>query len=156
MSKKKIKESSMDDEMLTAVFNYWYSDHGRVRSPFPEYIRAPLRVKTLDVFWGCINSLSEKTRKEINDTVLVEMSEEILFEMALGLVLTDDERITIRYPMMMRLGDRVEQKDISEEQATSKVIDRWLIKREGGNFMKVKLQNIKSGKNWETEFELPE
>lgn len=156
MTKEEQNKSLIDNGMIEAAFGFWFSDKEHIRSPFPVYIREPLTTKTLDKFFDWVNKISEKARKEINDEIVAEKFEEILFETALPLVLTEDERLTIRYPFMMRIGDMVNIKEVPEEDATSEVIDRSFLKRGDFSYMKVKLKNTATGKIWDREFELPE
>lgn len=156
MSKEQYNANLIDNGMIDAAFNFWFSDKEHIRSPFPVYIREILTTKALDNFFDWINKISDKAKKEINDEIVAEKFEEILFETALPLVLTEDERLTIRYPFMMRLGDIVNVKEVPETEATSEVIDRAFLKKGDFAFMKVKLKDTNTGKIWEREFELPE
>lgn len=143
-------------EMINAAFEFWFNDQGHVRSPFPLYIRENLRVGAVDKFINWSSKISDKARKDINEEILAEKFEEIIFELALEMVLTEDEKLTIHYPFMMRISDIVNVKDVSETEAASEVIDRAFLKRGDFAFMKVKLKNTSTGKIWEREFELPE
>lgn len=156
MAETKQNQSLIDNEMLESAFNFWYSDKEHIRSPFPDYIREPLRMKVLDKFFDWVKKISDKAKEEINDEIVAEKFEEILFEAALPLVLTEDERLTIRYPFMMRIGDIVKVKEVPELEASSEVIDRLFLKKGDFAYMKVKLKNTATGKTWEREFELPE
>lgn len=155
---KKTKEQKTESEtdMMTAAFNYWFSDNGHVRSPFPVYIQEELREKSISKFLSWTQKVPVKAKKEINDEIVAEKFEEILFEAALNLVITEDEKLTIRYPFMIRIGDVIKVKGVDDKEAESKVIDRWFFKKGDEAFMKAKLQNISSGNEWETDFELPE
>lgn len=154
---KKLKSQTyIEPEMIDAAFEFWFSERDHVRSPFPFYIRENLRIAAIDKFLSWSSLLSEKAKKEINDEILAEKFEEIIFELALDMVLTEDEKLTIRYPFLLRIGDIIKEKDISDGKAESKVIDRWFIKRNDFAFMKVKLKNTATGEERETEFELPE
>ena len=147
------KETLVESEMIKSAFEFWFNDNNHIRSPFPEYIREPLRMKALDKFFDWTDKISERAKKEINDEIIAEKFEEILFETASSLVLTEDEKLTILYPFMPRIGDVIKPKEKNEE---SKVISRSHLKRGDNSFLKVKLQTISSGNTWETEFELPE
>lgn len=161
MSKQSIetelkKQDFIDPGMIKAAFDFWFSNDQHIRSPFPEYIREKLETEATQKFLGWNARISEKARKDINDEILAEKFEEILFEIALEMVKTEDEKLTIRYPFMLRLGDAIEVKGVPEEAATSTVTERSYEKRGDTAFMKVKLKNNTSGETWETEFELPE
>ena len=156
MTQEKQNKSLIDNGMIDAAFGFWFSDKEHIRSPFPVYIREPLTTKALDNFFDWVNKISDKAKKEINDEIIAEKFEEILFETALPLVLTEDERLTIRYPFMMRIGDIVNMKEVPVSEAMSEVVDRSFLKKGDFSFMKVKLKNTTTGKTWEREFELPE
>lgn len=155
MIKENEQKPVIESEMISAAFEFWFSDKGHIRSPFPLYIREPLQMKTLDKFFDWTSKISERAKKEINDEIVAEKFEEILFETASELVKTEDERLTILYPFMPRIGDVIKPKDSSEEKEST-VIDRFHLKRDDHSFLKVKLRTIDSDKEWETEFELPE
>lgn len=142
--------------MIEAAFSFWFSDQDHVRSPFPYYIQEKLRPAAIDKFLGWSSQISEKAKKDINDEILAEKFEEILFELALNMVLTEDEKLTIRYPFLVRIGDVIKAKDAPDGRAESRVIDRWYAKKDDAAFMKVKLKNNVTQEEWETEFELPE
>ena len=150
------KKTLVQGEMIEAAFNFWFSDHEHIRSPFPEYIREPLKMKALDKFFDWTSKISERAKKEVNDEIIAEKFEEILFETAASLVMTEDERITILYPFMPRIGDTAKTKDIPVGEGQSKVIDRTHLKKGDHAFLKVKFRTNDTGKEWETEFELPE
>jgi len=155
---KKVKEEKTNKEadMMTAAFDYWFSDNGHVRSPFPFYIHEELREKAISKFLSWTQQIPIKAKKEINDEIVAEKFEEILFETALKLVITEDEKLTIRYPFLMRIGDAIKVRGVDEKIAESKAIDRWFFKKGDEAFMKVKLKNTVTGEEWETDFELPE
>lgn len=142
--------------MIEAALGFWFSDNYHIRSPFPSYIREPLRTESITRFIGWAEKVPAKSKKELNDEILAEKFEEILFECALGMVLTEDERLTIRYPFMVRIGDRIEAENKSGHKTISLVTDRSFIKRGDEAFMKVKLRNTETGEIEEKEFELPE
>lgn len=149
-------QNFIEPEMIDAAFEFWFSNSEHIRSPFPEYIRENLRLAATDKFLNWNSAISEKARKEINDEILAEKFEEIIFEQALDMVLTEDEKLTIRYPFLLRIDDIIKSKDTPDDKSESKVIDRWFLKRGDFSFMKVKLKNIATGVERETEFELPE
>ncbi len=149
-------QSYIEPEMIEAAFDFWFADRDHIRSPFPVYIRETLRLSAIDKFLSWSSQISEKAKKDINDEILAEKLEEIIFELALDMVLTEDEKLTIHYPFLARVGDVLEDKNAPAGASESKIIDRWLVKREDNTFMKVKLKNTSLDEEWETEFELPE
>ena len=149
-------QNYIEADMIEEAFKFWYNDNEHIRSPFPYYIRENLRNASIEKFldWGA--QISEDAKKDINDEILAEKLEEVIFELALPMVLTEDERLTIRYPFMVKIGDVIKQKDAPPDAAESIITDRWYKRTGDHSFMKVKLKNNASGEIWETEFELPE
>ncbi len=150
---KKI-EPTIEIGMTDAAFNFWFNDNKHIRSPFPAYIKKNLKEKAKAKFSDWTSKISEQAKKEINDEIIAEKFEEILFETAAEFVSTKDEKLTILYPFMPRIGDIINPKDDSKGE--SEIIDREHLKRGDQSFLKVKLKAINSGNEWETEFELPE
>lgn len=141
-------------ELVEQTFNFWFSDNEHIRSPFPEYIRPILKEKAVDAFFKWVSSLNSKAKEEVNDEMIAEKFEEIIFETAMGLVLTDDEKITIQYPFLPRLDDEISNNEEDNKQL-SKVIDRSFLKEGDTPFLKIKLENGITKEIWETKFELP-
>ena len=149
-------QSYIDQDMIKAAFEFWFSNSEHIRSPFPYYIHDKLQLDATFEFLEWSAKISEKAKKEINDEILAEKFEEIIFEHALKMVLTEDEKLTIRYPFMLRIGDIIKTKEGTEDKSESTVLDRWYVKRDDFAFMKVKLKNNDSAEIWEREFGLPE
>ena len=147
-------ESTPKNGMVETAFDFWFNDRGHIRSPFPLYIREMLKEKASANFSDWTSKIPERAKKEINDEILAEKFEEILFETASELVSTEDERLTILYPFMPRIGDNINPKN--SPNGESKIITRKHLRRGDHSFLKVKLKAIDSEKEWETEFELPE
>jgi hypothetical protein len=150
----KITKPIPESGMIDTAFDFWFNDREHIRSPFPVYIRKMLQEKATAKFSDWTSKISERAKKEINDEILAEKFEEILFETATALVSAEDEKLTILYPFMPRIGDIIDPKDTLNGK--SKITGRTHIKRGDHSFLKVKLKAIDSGNKWETEFELPE
>lgn len=140
-------------ELVEQTFNFWFNDNEHIRSPFPEYIRPILKEKAVDGFFKWVSSLNPKAKEEVNDEMIAEKFEEIIFETAMSLVLTDDEKITIQYPFLPRVGDEIYANETPDLK--SNIIDRTLLKEGDDSFLKVKAEELASKKVWETKFELP-
>lgn len=145
-------QSYVEREMLDVALDYWFNDQEDRRSPFPDYIKSDLRVTAVTIFLKWTGKLTDESKKEINDEILIERFEEILFEEAYKMVISDDEKLTIKYPFMLRIGDIVKDKNRPE----STVMKRELTKNGDMAYLKVTLQENGSEKTWETSFELPE
>lgn len=140
-------------ELVEQTFTFWFSDNEHIRSPFPEYIRPILKEKAVENFFKWVSNLNPKAKEEVNDEMIAEKFEEIIFEAAMGLVHTEDEKITIQYPFLPRVDDEIRNNE--EDIQISKIIDRTLTKEGDTKFLKVKLENISDQQVWETKFELP-
>ncbi len=153
---KLAKQTYIEAQMLESAFDFWFKDHEHIRSPFPDYVHEDLQQKAVDKFLDWSSQISEKAKKDINDEILAEKFEEILFELGDELVKSTDEKLTIKYPFMPRVNDIIKVKDTPEDQAESCVTAREICKKGDESFMKIKLKNLASGTEWETDFELPE
>ncbi|MCC6600046.1 MAG: hypothetical protein IT223_05155 [Crocinitomicaceae bacterium] len=149
-------QSYIEPEMLESTFTFWFTDHDHIRSPFPAGIREELRLKSIEKFLTWSEQISDRARKDINDEILAEKFEEIIFETGNEMVSNEDEKLTIKYPFMPRLNDVINAKDAIDKKAESCVIAREIYKKGDSTFMKIKLRKIDSGEMWETDFELPE
>ena len=67
------------------------------------------------------------------------------------MIKTEDERITILYPFLPRLGDKLQK----EEKMDSEIVDRSITKEGDTSYLKLKLENIETKDEWETQVELP-
>lgn len=149
------KNTIKSSELVEQTFNYWYSDHKHVRSPFPTYIHDKLRDKSTLQFFNWIHGLDPKVKDEINDEVISEKFEEIIFETAIDLVKTEDEKITLMYPFLPRIGDQINSDSENELKNSSSIIKRDLKKEGDVSYLKIVLENENTKQKWETKFELP-
>ncbi len=150
---KELDSKSVESsELVEQTFAYWFKDQGHVRSPFPEYIQPILKQNATEAFYKWASGLNPNAKDEVNEEVVGEKFEEIIFQKASELVSTEDERITIQYPFLPRIGDVIEKDDCPDGMI---MIDRELIKEGDHSFMKVKLENEETKEFWETRFELP-
>ncbi len=138
-------------ELVNQTFQFWFSDNQHIRSPFPSYIHSDLRVKATEKFYKWAKNLDPKAKDELNDEAIGEKFEECIFETALGLIKTEDEKITILYPFLPRLNDQI--KDASNREGV--IVDRYIYKEKDTSFLKVKCKTMDEEEFWETSFELP-
>ena len=144
-----------NSEMVQQTFAYWFSDHEHVRSPFPFYIQEDVKGKSIEAFVEWIGKLNEKAKEEINEEIAHEKFEEILFQQGSALVKTDDEVLTLRFPFLPRVGDKIDGEGIDGRSGENIIQKRYLIKEGKDEFMEVTAKNSASGQTWETRFELP-
>lgn len=145
-----------EPEFIEATFEFWFNTNDHIRSPFPEYIRTGLKEESTQKFLNWLNTLPKDAHKDINEEIVVEKFEELIFNAAIDLVKTEDEKITILYPFLPRLDDVIKVKEVIEGADESKVIARSLENEGDDRFLKVQLKTISSGKEWGTRFELPQ
>lgn len=140
-------------EMMAAAFDYWFADQGHVRTPFPERIQGKLRSVAMDKFAKWLKGLNDKAKSEVNDEILAEKFEEILFESALSMVTEQEERTSLLYPFLPRPGDQVTASDASSGMQST-VIRRSLTSEGDLKFMEIHLKEA-GGREWSTNFQLP-
>lgn len=140
-----------NSELVEQTFYFWFRDNGHIRSPFPFYIQDNLRKQAIERFHNWANNLLPEAKEELNDEAVGEKFEEIIFDTALNLVLTEDEKITILYPFMPRTGDKLSN-DKGEE---STITDRLIEKVDGVSYLKLVCTSDVSNEKWTTKFELP-
>lgn len=145
-------QSYIDREMIDVSLEFWFKDHDDIRSPFPDYIKSDLKVAATTKFVEWANKLTAEAKKEINDEILLERFEEILFEEALTMVISEDEKITVKYPFMLRIGDHVAKGD----KPASEVVERQIVLDNDTSYMKIIFSELEGGAVWDSSFELPE
>jgi len=148
-----IKEQDfVGSDFFEESFKFWFDDNEHIRTPFPVEIQEKLKELTSRVFMEWVFELSEVEKAALGNDEIVETFEMILFNQAMGLVEDEDQKISICYPFLPRLGDVVDDK----EKGSSKVIDRKLdVNKDEKKYLKVKLKSEAVLYEWETEFELP-
>ena len=138
-------------ELVEQTFLFWLNDHGHIRSPFPNYIHNELKQKATERFYDWVNSLKPEAKDELNDEGVGEKFEEIIFDTASAMIKTEDERITILYQFLPRLGDSLSNDDGEE----SEIVDRSIVKEGDTNLLKVVCTKRNDGEKWSTTFALP-
>ena len=139
-------------EFFEEAFKFWFNDNEQIRTPFPEKIQPELREKAFTVFMEWVLELSEEEKSKLENEEIAEVFEMILFNQAIDMVEDEDQKITICYPFLPRLGDVVDDK----ARGSSKLIERQLdLKENNKKYLKVKLKAEAGLLEWETEFELP-
>ncbi|PCJ27902.1 MAG: hypothetical protein COA97_02930 [Flavobacteriales bacterium] len=141
-------------ELIEETFKFWFNDNDHIRTPFPEYIRHDLQEKSIARFFDWASNLHSKAKDEVTEEIIAEKFEEFIFETATRLVITEDEKLTIEYPFLPRLGDVIFE-DVENKTGESTVVDRSKLVEEDTPFMVVVLEKIDSNEKWETKFQLP-
>jgi hypothetical protein len=140
----------ISSKFIEEAFHFWFNDEDHIRSPFPDYIRPALKQKATEKFSEWIEGVHQDAKDEFNDEMFAEKFEEILFEISLSLIQTEDERITILYPFLPRLNDKT-----AKDSQESIIIERAI--QVDGDFKSLLLTclNSETNEKWTTSFELP-
>jgi len=140
------------NDFFEESFRFWFEDNEHIRTPFPEDIQERLKEKTVRIFMEWVYELSDEEKSRMENQEIVETFEMLLFNQAMELVNDEDQKISVCYPFLPRLGDVVED----EKKGSSKVIFRKLdVNKDEKKYLKVKLESEAEKHVWETEFELP-
>ena len=146
------EQDFIGSDFFEASFKFWFNDNEHIRTPFPENIRKELKKKTFRVFMEWVYELTDNEKEKIENKEIVETFEMILFNQAMDLISDEDQKITICYPFLPRLGDVVDD----QEKGESTIVERKLdVKNDEKKYLKVKLKSEAVSLEWETEFELP-
>ncbi|MCB0538174.1 MAG: hypothetical protein KDE33_11695 [Bacteroidetes bacterium] len=145
-------EEIENSEFIKKTFEFWFETNGHIRSPFPSYVIPMVKESAILQFQEWINKLPKKAEKEIDDTVVCEKFEEILFELGSHFVKTEDEKITLKYPFLPRIGDPINK---SIEHNNSEVIFRKVLTEKDNKHLLIRAKEIETKQTWETKIELP-
>lgn len=148
-----IKEQDfIGDDFFEESFKFWFTDNEQIRTPFPENIQEELKEKTFRTFMEWVFELKDEEKSKLENEEIVELFEMILFNQAMGMVKDEDQKITICYPFMPRLGDAVDDND----RGSGKVIGRKLdVEKDEKKYLTVELKSETDMQEWEVKFELP-
>lgn len=139
-------------DFFESSFNFWFKDNEQIRTPFPEKIQADLRELTSKIFVEYILELSDEEKSKLENEEIAEVFEMFLFNQALGLVEDEEQKITICYPFLPRVGDVVDDKSRGSSIVFERQID---LKENNKKYLKLNLKSESASVKWETEFELP-
>ena len=150
-------ESVSESEMLRETFKFWFHDQEHIRSPFPLVIHEALLNEATKIFHNWLVELPQNPTNKIDDLEARDKLESIIFETGINLVKTEDEKITIYFPFLPRIGDIVKPGELSGTyiQEKSHVISRELVSEKDLKFLKVEVKGSESGNIYITRFELP-
>ena len=144
--------SIISAKFIDPGFEYWFSNHEHVRSPFPSAIRNALKERVSNIFFEWIDGLKERELKAMKEDEFVEMFETLLFNEAMKLVEDEDQQLTIAYPFLPRLGDQVNH---SLHGKGNLVGRKEIVSKENKKLFGLSVLSQDSGETWETQFELP-
>lgn len=157
MNQTELKEEAEIRSIISAKFidpgfEYWFTNHEHVRSPFPSSIKSALKERTSILFFEWIDGLKETELKAMKEDEFVEMFETVLFNEAMKMVENEDQQLTISYPFLPRLGDQVNH---SLHGKGNLVGRKEIVSKENRKLFELSVLSQETGKAWETQFELP-
>lgn len=112
--------------MAEYAFRFWFNDQDHIRSPFPDYIQSELKQISGERFQEWLDALHMDASDEVDEEMMAEKFEQIMFESAVPMIKTEDERISLLYPFMPRTGDQF----MMEEDTEMVIVDRLLKKED--------------------------
>lgn len=145
--------SIISAKFIDPGFEYWFTNHEHVRSPFPSAIRNALRERVSNIFFEWIDGLNETELKTMKEDEFVEMFETLLFNEAMKLVEDADQQLTIAYPFLPRMGDQVNH---SLHGKGNLIGRKEILTKENKKLFELSVLSQDSGQTWDTQFELPD
>lgn len=145
-------EEVESSEIVRQSFNFWFSDNGHIRSPFPAEIISTLKINSILQFQNWLNNLPSQVKKEEIDNVIIEKFEEFLFESGLSLVQNEDQKISINYPFLPRIGDKINKEQEDDEH---EILDRRIVHEKDHSYLWIEAKSLNTQQLWETKIELP-
>jgi hypothetical protein len=142
----------ISEKFIDPGFEYWFTNHEHIRSPFPTAIRVDLKEKTSVIFFEWIDGLKKTELNAMKDDEFAEMFETILFNEAMKLVEDEDMKLTIAYPFLPRLGDQVNHGQHGKGTVT---VRKEIISKDNKKLFELSVLSQQTGQTWETQFELP-
>lgn len=143
----------VSNRFIEPGFDYWFTNHEHIRSPFPSNIRAELKDRVSSIFFDWIEGLKEQELSTMKDDEFAEMFETILFNEAMKLVDDDDKKLNIAYPFLPRLGDMVNHSQHGKGEIIAR---KETLSKENKKLFGLSVLSQQTGIKWETQFELPE
>jgi hypothetical protein len=142
----KIDNSTDTRDLFESSFDFWFSGHSTIPCPFPEHMKEELKEKTFALFSNWYSKLRQKQRDSLSDSQLVEKYERILFAQAYALAKTEDEKISILYPYLPKVGEALNVTSAKPGLAKSIILERKIEQ----NALKIFLKNLVTGQLWNT------
>ncbi len=140
------KQSLITREFWDAAIQYYLEDHDDFRSPFPERMREELEEKTFRQFMEWTFQLVDPG--SASEEMFSQKFDEIIHRVGLSLAQSDEERLTIQYPELPRIGDRINAHEGESDGRRGEIINRWLVEIDGKKceLPCVLMTRVKSGK----------
>lgn len=138
------------ESMISSMVQFWYEGKEDIRCPFPLEIQSSLIEMSCQKALAWFDKLSPEEHNKLKLDQVVEHLESLIFEEALKLVSHEDDKITIQYPFMPRIGDQIKNQDKPE----SKVVKREIVCIKEVMYLQIDFKSLQSKEKWTTRFEL--
>lgn len=148
------QQTLIGQDFIEAAFQDWLEDHEDYRCPFPEQMQAELRERTFRSFMEWTFHLDNPDQLRAED--LSEKFGEIIQAEGFALAQTNEERLTIQYPDLPRLGDQINFHDAQSQIRAGEIIQRSIQEKAGNKELRVVVRYFETGEEWETSFDLVE
>lgn len=152
--KKKISEQKLiGADFFEGAFKFWFEDNKQFKCPFPEWMHDELKKRSYRKFMEWVIELEDEKIKSQN---LSDKYGDIVEEIALSLAETEDEKISILYPELPRVGDLFHDHDnYPNNENMIEIIERFAVKEDNKWIaIKIKFDRPDENGDTETEFEL--
>ena len=146
------EQTLIGQDFVEASFTNWLEDTEDYRCPFPERMRDELAQRTLRLFMEWIFQL--KNPGAISGEELSVKFGEIIQTVGWSLAESEDEKLSISFPSLPRVGDSVTfRSPAGKVESNGEILRRQLVKTEQGQEMRVTVL-LDTGEEYETGFEL--
>jgi hypothetical protein len=147
-------QTSVTQEFIDNAFKYWFTDDEQGRSPFPDNIQEELGVRTFRKFMEWVFEEEEHNRFPYFEQ-LIPVFVEIIYEEAFALAETNDEKLTIVYPQLPRVGEwvYVREKE-TDPKKVGQIMSREIITKEGKEYCRFMLKSEDGREEWGEVVEL--
>lgn len=131
-------------KFLDDAFEIFFKDTAEYRVPFPEHMQNELRAITELRFQKWFENSEIEKSDDMNSENLFAKLEDLVFETALAMAKTTEEKITIKFPELPRIGDKfhvASENGVHDENAhdnMNEIIAREVIK-DGEKWIAIKM-----------------
>lgn len=153
--KEREKQMKKYNEFYRNWFNLYLSDSPGYRSPFPKYMIKDLKEIVFYKFELWLNSFSKQELNNITQKQIKKKFEELFKKIGLKLAKKEEDKISIQYPYIPRIGDEFhDPKSDPNHKKIGKIMDRFIIREKNKKIVRLILKNKNSKKNEHIDFEI--
>jgi|WetSurMetagenome_2_1015567.scaffolds.fasta_scaffold559911_1 hypothetical protein len=149
------QQTMIGQDFMEAAFADWFQDSDTFRSPFPETMRDELSELTFRHFMEWTFQRLEQ-EAPISAEELGEKFSEIIRTIGLSLAKGEQERLSIYYPDLPRIGDPVTFHEANGEERQGVVTQRYLVNADGHPQLRLVGHYQDSPEEWESSLTVEE